>query len=36
MIQIIASLGLLVWSLWTGKLTATLEYLRQFAAGQGK
>lgn len=35
-IQIIASLGLLVWSLWTGKLTATLEYLRQFAAGQGK
>jgi predicted nucleic acid-binding Zn-ribbon protein len=36
MVQIVASLGLFTWSLWTGKLTATLEYLRQFAAGQGK
>lgn len=33
MIQIAASLGLFVWSAWTGKLTSTLEYLRQLAAG---
>lgn len=33
MVQIAASLGLLIWSLFTGKLVSTLEYLRQFAVG---
>jgi hypothetical protein len=34
MVQIAASLGLFAWSLFTGKLSTTLEYLRQLAAGQ--
>jgi signal transduction histidine kinase len=33
MVQIAASLGLFAWSLFTGKLSTTLEYLRQLAAG---
>jgi predicted nucleic acid-binding Zn-ribbon protein len=33
---ILSSLGMLTWSLVTGKFMATLEYIRQFASGRSQ